>query len=255
MPDDRIELECGRCGKKLAVPAALAGKRGKCPACAQAIEVPAAPAVAEDAAGPAAPEGLACPKCGAPIAADETFCPACGHKLKDTADDRRRRQDRFKAAAAKQEQQKKVGSGRGAILAAAIVIAIGIPIDYFRASSQLDQAAIDVAMARHSPFADQEKVAEAERLIATARSQLNLGVAIAAGIAVAFVGLWFWAKTKPLPAILTAFLLFLTVVGIGAAFAPETLVKGIIVKVLILAFLGKGLQAAYEYKKLKESGI
>jgi len=78
---DRIAIECRSCAAKFRVPAASAGKRGKCPKCGEAFEVPAAGATAPptSASAPLAPE----------LTADGVVrfgCSGCGQAVKAPAD-------------------------------------------------------------------------------------------------------------------------------------------------------------------------
>ena len=63
-----LSVQCGKCGKRLQVPDALAGKRGKCPACQAVVQVPVNSGVGKDQAdrkqrqptgGGAKPQGTA----------------------------------------------------------------------------------------------------------------------------------------------------------------------------------------------------
>jgi len=85
-----IKFNCS-CGRELNVKDSLAGKKGKCPACGQIVEVPtpgeAAPERVEEkvaAAPPPAPEveTKPCRHCKKPIPIDAVFCIHCGTHLR-----------------------------------------------------------------------------------------------------------------------------------------------------------------------------
>lgn len=67
-----------------------------------------------------------------------------------------------------------------------------------------------------------------------------------------FAGLGWWSKTKPFTALLIALILYATVILADAFADPTTLAKGIIVKILIVAYLGKGIKAAYAAQNMKK---
>lgn len=68
-------------------------------------------------------------------------------------------------------------------------------------------------------------------------------------LSVSFLVLGVWSKKKPLAALLSALLLYITIVIINGIFEPETLYQGILWKVLIISYLGKGVYSANAYQK------
>jgi len=60
-----------------------------------------------------------------------------------------------------------------------------------------------------------------------------------------------WSDTKPLMALLLGLLLYLTLILISAIIDPTTLVSGIIWKVIIIGFLGRGIYSASSIKDVK----
>ena len=68
--------------------------------------------------------------------------------------------------------------------------------------------------------------------------------------------LGYWSNKKPLAALLSGFLLYITVLVINGVVEPESLYKGIIWKVLILTYLGKGLYSAKAAQsQIEESSV
>jgi phage FluMu protein Com len=92
----KIHVQCTKCGHKLAVDDQFAGKKGKCPKCANVfvVTVPAsaaapapaaktAPAaVPKKAAAPAAEGPKACPGCGKAVDAKAVICMGCGFNFR-----------------------------------------------------------------------------------------------------------------------------------------------------------------------------
>ncbi|WP_179009170.1 zinc ribbon domain-containing protein [Winogradskyella forsetii] len=58
-----------------------------------------------------------------------------------------------------------------------------------------------------------------------------------------------WTSKKPLIAILLGLFLYLTTIIIAAIVDPATIIRGIIFKILIIAYLGKGVYSASSIKK------
>ena len=77
--------------------------------------------------------------------------------------------------------------------------------------------------------------------------------ALAANFVVFFIFLLLasWTDTKPLMALLLGLLLYLTLVIISAIVDPTTLFSGVIWKVLIITFLGRGIYSASSIKDVK----
>ncbi len=75
-----------------------------------------------------------------------------------------------------------------------------------------------------------------------------LTIGIMTFFALIFLGLGFWANKKPYPAILTAIILYGTLLIVDAIFDPMSLVRGIIIKGIIIFYLIRGLKNAREYR-------
>lgn len=80
-----------------------------------------------------------------------------------------------------------------------------------------------------------------------------LGVLITTmSLAGIFFGLWLWGRKSPFPALLTALIVFVSFHLLDAVFDPMAILRGIIVKVLILVGLSTALKKAYRDKRQKE---
>jgi len=76
---------------------------------------------------------------------------------------------------------------------------------------------------------------------------------IASGIlSIVYLGLAFWSQQRPLIALVLGLLVYLTTIVINAIVDPETIYKGIIVKVLIIVFLSKGINSALQLRKTQD---
>jgi hypothetical protein len=74
---------------------------------------------------------------------------------------------------------------------------------------------------------------------------------ISFGLSLVFLGLGFWSEKKPVVALLIGLLLYLTLITITAIVDPRTLFQGILWKVIIISFLGKGMYSALSIKKVE----
>lgn len=64
-----------------------------------------------------------------------------------------------------------------------------------------------------------------------------------------FLSLYFWARSNPFPAALTALILYITLVGADAALDPSNAWRGILIKIIIILGLAKAVQSGYAVRK------
>ena len=76
---------------------------------------------------------------------------------------------------------------------------------------------------------------------------------VAIVIAAIFFGLGMWTKSKPYTAILTGLILFIALHILEAVVDPASIVRGIILKVLVIVYLGKSLKDAREAQEMKKN--
>jgi hypothetical protein len=154
-----------------------------------------------------------CTICKTPMQSLDVFCPECGFPEHGTDKD----VAQFHARNAMQKNQhmdadKKIKSARNVLyVMAGITVLFGV-IYYF-----------------------------IEQDIALLVTNVLLGMI--------YLVLGFWTSKKPLVAILLGLLLYLTTIIISAIIEPETLIKGIIFKIIIIAYLAKGVYSASSIKK------
>lgn len=67
-----------------------------------------------------------------------------------------------------------------------------------------------------------------------------------------FFGLAIWSKQKPVPALISGLSLYILMQLILIAADPVNIVRGIIVKVIILVYLIRGLQSALDAEKIRK---
>ena len=79
-----------------------------------------------------------------------------------------------------------------------------------------------------------------------------LSLVVMLSLGVIFFGLWIWGKTAPFAALLTALIVFVSFHLLDAVIDPASLLRGIIVKVIMLTGLGTALKKAYMAKREKE---
>jgi hypothetical protein len=198
-----------------------------------------------------------CPKCGAAVSADEGYCSACGYALRADAAEQRRVGQRIGLKYAKQSFQGNITSGRKTILVCAILFCIATVGVYFLLETTVSKAEKDIANARGNPMYDQDKVEEAGREIARVRNLVPIITGGYAVLSAAFFAFWVWAKKRPLPATLSALILFLAFQVLNLALAPEEFVKPLplLIRVLIIISLVRAVTSAQKHQKMRQHGV
>lgn len=67
-------------------------------------------------------------------------------------------------------------------------------------------------------------------------------------LAVLYVALGLWSSKKPLMALLLGLVLYITTIVISAIVDPSTIISGILWKIIIISYLGKGIYSASALK-------
>jgi hypothetical protein len=177
------------------------------------------------------PKDLRCPACKAEIQLLDEYCAKCGHALGTPA--------RFL-------HRHSVQGATSAIWFLAALFTIFGVVMFF-----MMRDPTQAALANLAQFGDQEVLEPIDGVSYTAgelRAQImweRRGVLVVNLILAAImVVLAWWSKRKALPAILIATAIFVVVQVAGAIADPATLMKGIILKAVVIAVLFKGIKGA-----------
>jgi hypothetical protein len=71
-------------------------------------------------------------------------------------------------------------------------------------------------------------------------------------VAIIFLLLGYWSKKKPVAAIISGMVLFVLVQLLSIFEDPSNIYKGIIMKIIIIGYLIKGMQSAFEAEKIRK---
>jgi hypothetical protein len=74
-------------------------------------------------------------------------------------------------------------------------------------------------------------------------------------LALVMLGLFFWSRRTPFPAMVTGLCVYLGVIVLSAVYEPKTLTQGIIVKAIFIAALIAGIKAALAERDAQRSGV
>ncbi|MFH4964698.1 hypothetical protein V8G69_06805 [Gaetbulibacter sp. M235] len=127
----------------------------------------------------------------------------------------------------------------------------------------------EIAIFHANKVIENRKIKDADDKIKSARNTLYVmsGISLVFGVilffsmndvsilitnvvlSIIYLVLAFWSSQKPLMALLLGLLLYLTTIIISAVVNPTTIIKGFLWKILIIAYLGKGIYSASAIKK------
>lgn len=195
-----------------------------------------------------------CPKCGVGVTADEKFCSGCGAGIAVSGDGAVILYDRVAPATSLSNPH--LGTARKWLLAISIITLISGFVFYAINKSDMEKQLHDAEMqlAHLAPAERDAALQQAvgmswDEVVAHDRGLVNMLLAVNVGLAVIYLGLWFWARKNAYAASLVALLLFVTVIVASAVWEPSTLAQGVLVKFLFLAALIKAVTAGREERR------
>ena len=173
---------------------------------------------------------IACEACATVAKPFDRFCGKCGQAM-PTAEDH--------------QAKRRVGHATGAIKVLAVIFLVFGILMYFVTKGQADAAL--AKLANEDPAATYQVGGETYTVEAL-REKLEwepTGVLAVNGVLAAIMALlaW-WGRKAPLPAVLIATATYAVVIVANAIADPATLGQGLIMKIIIIAFLVKGIKAA-----------
>lgn len=181
-----------------------------------------------------------CPKCHANVPGDQAFCTNCGEPLQEGKT--RREIPRSSSSSplgslVDEQHRKHIRGSRIAIMFVAVVTIIFSIIAWINLENEIARINRDPTMVVLEDV--------------VAQNRLIIGATFVIGLV--FVGLFFWAKKNPFSACLTALIIYLTNIIVALGIDPSSLVRGIIVKIIIIAALANGVKSGLAFRKLKEN--
>jgi len=171
---------------------------------------------------PKAP-GAICPKCGAEMARGIAYCGACGASMKTGMKRTYKPGDAIKRIA-KRGRMGKINEGRNTLMWLAILnLGFGFLL-YALMSNGLRGKESD------------------------ALTELRLLIVLSCGLpGVIFIGLFFWARKNPLPAMISGLVVYLTFMILTIVVAPESLLSplAMVIRIAIILALVNGIKGAH----------
>lgn len=175
-------------------------------------------------------EPIKCPSCGVAAKPYDRFCAKCGSAM---------------PPAEHYQARKHVKHATGAIKILAALFLISGILMYFVTKGQADATLAQLQGAEAGAIYEvQGKEYTVEALRETLAWEPKSVLVVNLVLAAIMVGLAWWGRRAPLAAVLIATAAYAVVIVANAIDNPATLGQGIIVKIIIIAFLVKGIKAA-----------
>jgi hypothetical protein len=205
-----------------------------------------------------------CPACHAAVEPSHKSCFNCGADLAQAAPPSPAAQPtiaRLQSLQEKQTHRRKIHSGRGAIMAVAILTFLGGIVLFFIGQNQIETevAKVEKQIASFTPeqHARFEESIQAKsgmswaKAVSSSRGQVRMTLATNMALAVMYFGLWLWAKKNALGAALVACIVYMTVIVASAIVDPSSLGQGIVMKGFIVVALVSAVSSAYKFRRLE----
>ena len=173
-----------------------------------------------------------CPHCGAQYVEGQRFCESCGKAVPTAAGgaprlvgDTPTSGAGFKLASDELHKQQKKAST--ALIIVAILQTLGAILIYFVVENTRGQA-----------------------------PEINhIVTGVVAAVAIGFWGLWWWSRSNPLPAAITGLVVFVTLHLVEAVMDPTSIIRGILIKIIVIVLLVSAIQAGIKYRRLQGHGM
>ncbi len=204
------------------------------------------------------PDPRPCRACGSPLDPGGSFCAACGRRFGISGKEVSAIRSRARGRRERDEDHRRVVAGRGWIMAVACLLTVGGLIQYSAQKSDLSKqiASVDQTL-KDSTAEERESFQQSFRAetglrwdeaVRRAQGELQMILVTSIGLAVLYVGLWWWAQRDAFPAALIALLVYLTLQTVNLIVEPESVFRGIILKFFIVAGLGAAVTASYRQR-------
>lgn len=177
---------------------------------------------------------VVCRKCRSVESAEQTYCTNCGEPLKGAMKTSRTRTSGSGLGSLVDDQHRKhIRRARIAIMFVAVVTLLFAIFKWYMLEKEIAEVQASSYM-----VVDQAVVAQ---------NRLIIGVTFAIGLI--FMSLFFWAKTNPFGAALTALIIYITDLIVSVGLDPKNLARGLLVKIIIIIVLANGVKSGLAYKK------
>ena len=174
---------------------------------------------------------VTCPACTAPLEAGAVFCARCGAPV----------------SAEPRAVPPRVRKASRWLLALSIIFVLfGTGYGLYARSQAADAHEV---LAGH-PESDTLTVEGTTYTVGELRKQIDREVWWTFGanyfLALVMLGLYFWSRRAPFPAMVTGLCVYLAVIVLNAVLDPKTLYQGIVIKILFISAIVAGIKAALE---------
>jgi hypothetical protein len=182
-----------------------------------------------------------CASCQTKNKPNDKFCTSCGGQL---------------VSSENQIRKNRVGGARQTIHIMVGIFAVSGVLLFFVQQSAVNQAMANLAQHKDTDVYPQavegKRTTVGELKQSIVRQQWSVLI-LNLGLAGLMLGLGYWAKSAPLPAIMVAAAVYGVVQVANALVDPRTIGQGWIMKVIVITLLVKGIRSALELRHSNES--
>jgi hypothetical protein len=193
-----------------------------------------------------------CASCSGSIRIGDDFCQSCGASV--SRDLKAALERRLEASSYTMSQSaKRVREASHVIIGLCVLFVISGIVLYFVQQSKAADALSNLSALSDDMLVPETSGATA-RTVAELRKQIEiepyLTLALNLVLGAMMLGLYFWSRRSALPAIMTAFAVYIVVQIGNALFEPQTIFQGVFIKIIVIIALIKGLRAALAARQL-----
>lgn len=151
---------------------------------------------------------------------------------------------------------KHVRSARQGIITLAILFAVAGVVMFFMAKSESDSTLVTLRSLpedmTYPELINGESLTIAEVRTMIEREPLQV-LALNLVLAAIMAGLWVWGKRAPLPAMVAALAVFVTVHVANALVDPTSIVQGLAIKIVGTVILVRGVRSGLEARRIEQA--
>ncbi len=182
-----------------------------------------------------------CSKCQTKNKPNDSFCVKCGTQLPSS-------EAIFVTKAVN-------GARKVLLFLSVIFVFSGIAMYY------MQQPTINTALRELAQYNDSdlypEKIEGVELTVGELRKQILANQYLELGLnlflATLMIGLFFWAKNAPLPALIIATSIYVVLIVANAIYEPATIGKGIVIKIIVIGLLIRGIKSALSLRQFNNA--
>jgi hypothetical protein len=190
-----------------------------------------------------------CSKCSAVLDPGAAFCAECGHAVAAQEAPAAETAPAFGGRYLERDRSSRLKRASTWLLILSILFAVFGTVLGFHHRSEADKAKEQLALVDPSEVLMVEgETYTVDELIRMVDREVQLIFVLNYFLAAVMLGLFFWSRRAPFPAMVTALCVYLAVIVLNAVMDPKTLYQGILFKIIFIGALVAGIRGALEQR-------